>query len=469
MNRAAREHGSLTLIAALFLLPLAIFVTSLSLDLSRYLFESESTQKILDDAALYAHRFLPFQDEAVQAARTFLSRHELHGQRLDQLTQVSVSEDRGTVQLHFEGQSPLTFAQFFNPDLSIPLVLKSVAAGTPFATTVVMDTSSYLAPPFSGPAWGDELEWPTAQLFQSLYYDAPVSPRLISQQCVNPVFAPLKRAAARVFEHVAASAQHAAGLLIAPGSEAAVEVARDTAPNGLGPNTVQFSEYAELYRGNTLCLAAAEQEWPDSPNAFPVDRRGMYGITDLDRPQPIVIPGQWRLNPEAAPYLTARELLWGQAARADRVADTALVLRVLRSQLVAARLGGDGGGLSHSVARRAVVLLGDVPHAAGQRIGAGNQAAQLIAAELEQFGAEAEDYAVDLELIFAIAPHAAVMQDGFSARLETFRQMLEGSARLDLPQGRFATKLVVSSTPQELEGSVLQQLLLERRSAVIAR
>ena len=62
------QRGSTTLFIAGGILPLLIFLFSFCLDFSRYYAASEQSQIIVDEAASYASRFLPYQAESAAAA-----------------------------------------------------------------------------------------------------------------------------------------------------------------------------------------------------------------------------------------------------------------------------------------------------------------------------------------------------------------------------------------------------------------
>ena len=78
-----KQIGATTLFVATTVIPMLIFLLSISLDLTRYYAESEKWQSVLDEGAVYAHRFLPFQADSTAAAQAFLGRYGLATQTVE--------------------------------------------------------------------------------------------------------------------------------------------------------------------------------------------------------------------------------------------------------------------------------------------------------------------------------------------------------------------------------------------------
>lgn len=478
-KRLKHERGTTMLLTAAIVVPLLFFLFSLSLDSTRYMVENQKSQKTLDEIALAAYRFLPFEAEAKAAAQSYLS----HYPALAAGTQVSVDAD--AISLMYAGMSPLTFPRFFGFTAGLPISAVSRVRGTPLDSFIVLDVSDYVAPSlFSSAAWGDPIDWPAASFFERdfhLTFDGQaIDPRMATQQCFNPAFSTMKQAAINAFEYLSHFRMNAVGLGVYPGSSGYVDVMRDLVSahvHEIGPGESHFPAYSGLHNRNALCAAAAELEQIHNAYSFGTPNpRLTAGISPaVSEPEhltrPDVSQGSWEINPEFIPYVRARHALWSQTRREGAIGNTTEAIRELRVQLVGAAARELRAGLANSVLKSAFIFAGDVPRSAAARFPDSGVKNDLI----EQFDALKDDIAasqrsLSLKLYYVLFRFEGNEFDGFLDRVRDLSVFFDEQQKINGRESEnLQIRLIFADSPLAFENFGLGPLLLSGRTAVLSR
>ena len=368
------ERGSTAFFVSAVVLPLMFFLFTISVDFHKYLSERQRVQQVLDDAALYAYRFLPFTEAAASAAKSRIisAGLESYGD-VAKILQVNTFGD--SLVLNFKASAKLMFATYFVPGVSLPLIVNSRARGTVFNAAIAMDVSGYLAPDPQGRSpWGDETEWPAANFF-SVGQRPELEPasdqtkaRVYTQQCFGPGFLGVKRTAIRVFDYFSSFSGNAIGLAVVPGEFSNYQRLRAvTAPGEVssGEGEAAFVPYSSNFAANDWCAAAAENEIQVDDYRFPVGD-GIGAKVPVQTAAMMVTPGVWSYNQFYQAGLRARESLWSQAARTGKYFDTPKSIAAIRNELVGAS-SATRSGLINSAINFGVIISGDLPRSSGKR------------------------------------------------------------------------------------------------------
>ncbi len=476
--RLTRCHGATVLFVAGIILPLFFLLFSVSLDASRYMTETQKVQKLLDDAASASYRYLPFQADAQRAARDYLSRYA------GLMTATTISTDGDSIALLYSAPSLLTFPRFFGIEASIPVTAYAKVRGAPFDTLILLDTSSYLGPDLlNGTAWGDPGAWPAASFFSSDYVvvqeGAPLDSRLVTQQCFNPAFSSLKRAAITASEYLSRLSQNSLGIGVFPGAGVSVSSLRQVIPAStrpIGPGEVDFEYYLGTVNRNELCAAAAEHELSSSEYQFPAVNPKLPSIHAGGTPPvnitlPDAAQGTWILNPEYVPFIEARQSLWSEARRENSIADTAAVLREVRSQLLGAPYREERGGLALRPIRTAFVFAGDVPHANAARFPE-PAAISAISAQLSALRDEviSAGQNTTFKLVYIVFRHPGNDGPDFDLRVSALADLFARERQIDgQDDPRLEYQLVFASSGETLLSTVLGPVLYTKRTAILSR
>jgi len=466
-------QGSVTLFILAIVLPLLFFGLSLSVDLGKYYRESQAIQTALDDAARHAYRFLPYVQQARTAAFSYLSR--ING--LAEKTMIAVDSD--TITLRYGGAATLSLADYFGVKVAVPVTAYVQVRGAPVDAMIVMDGGAHLAPPVAGGVgWGQPADWPAAYFFQFenplALNGSPIDPRLATQQCFNPYFSALKQAAINTYSYLQRFDLNAVGLGFYPGAGSPVDIVRNLEPGGLRPqpgNTgeADFMDYEELTASNAYCAAAAEREPNWEPYQFPLPAEGTE--TGLgNKPQFMITPGSWKLNPDYIPVMSAREVIWSRAAHPNSNGDTAAVLNTIHSVLIGAPNVSKRGGLKNRAIKTAVIFAGDVPRQEAIRFPEGAVPAALRF-PLAKIRRDIQAENLIFRLYYVLAVTDGNNDASFEGRIGALRDFFNEVTQLNgSPVPGFEANLLLGSSPemitQEL-GSILAAA--EIKSSLIAR
>ena len=468
------QRGSITFLTVAALLPLIFVLFSLSLDLERYYTESNRLQKALDETALYAERFLPRVELARQAAQSYLARFKIAPTAA--ITQVGAH----SISISVNAAHHLTFPGALGVDISLPLRVTSQAWSKPFDMLIALDSSSYLAPAaqVGGRAWGEESEWPSADFFRNFLprYQAGVQidPRLITQQCFNPVFSPLKLAAIRSYDYLAASALNSVGVLLFPAATGNIWELRRvgrTGDRGAQQGEADFDSLSHSAQAqDSWCAASFEQEFSTPGYNLPARAPGIPAAwepgPESGRPSSMVVPGTSEYDTAYQPWLQTREALWSRAVQADRSADIAALLSAIEGELLGAASRGERKSMAERGTKGALILMGDLPRQGGVRFPASSVQTTMSEALL-RFKTDLDASAQKARLYFVIAQHPELASD-IGSQVEVLNQFF---AALGLAEESAALNVSAVSAPNitELSGNVISQLLMERRGGVLAR
>ncbi|MCB0333144.1 MAG: hypothetical protein KDD55_06565, partial [Bdellovibrionales bacterium] len=132
------EVGATIIFVAAVILPVLFFLFSLTFDIAHYFTQRRNAQMVIDEAALYAHRYLPYTTAAASAAEGYLSRY---GFLVDKVA-MNITPD--TVALQYSDEVSLTFASYFGAGIDVPINAYTRTQGTPYDVFLLMDTASYL-------------------------------------------------------------------------------------------------------------------------------------------------------------------------------------------------------------------------------------------------------------------------------------------------------------------------------------
>lgn len=478
----ASQSGAMAIFLVVFALPVLFFLYSISVDVSVYFHQLQKIQKIVDDAALYSYRFLPYKEAANSAACAFVGQYDLGDGALacGEQIEVSIPSDASSISVTARTTSQLTFASYFGVEAALPLEAFAVARGTPYDVFIAMDTSSYLAPPvLTGPAWnmagGASSPWPAATFFNTYPLQnngVQVDPVLLTQQCTNPAFNVIKAGAIQSYEYLASNGINAVGLAVYPGSFNDVEVLRPVLPRQGSSDQITYTPYERIFNSNTFCMAAAENDSAGSPNAFPVANAkfGWSGEDDPLRPSPIVLPGSWQLNPEYPPYFRAREVLWGQAAREDAYGDIGALLSSVRANLVGSVYVGARGGMANNAIKSAIIFAGDLPRSAGNSFAQNDYVKSLIKNHLAALRADLAANHFKMVLYYVLLEHGSVSGGSFDEGKLALEELFAQESVLDGENGSsLELRLLSGNDGQALVDEVVGSLLLDKRRVVLGK
>lgn len=304
------ERGAITLLFAAVLLPLLLFFLILSLDMSEFYAERTSMQRLVDEAALYGYRFLPLIERSRDAVDEYLKGiHGVHG------TFESVIHS-DSIEIIFHGNAPFRFAHFVNRDLGIPYEIYSRATSAPIHGAIVIDSSDNLGPGDDHELWGTEPQWPSANLFLHFSpFGREISPRFATQQCHNPLFTGLKRAALGLFDYLSSFESNAIGIAFSPGTLGPVDVIRE-ARSGvrLSPPLAKdyFNTASSAFAQNGFCLALSAEEGSESVYRLPDT---LFSTVSYTPEFQLADRENYRISDAECENLSAREAIWSRAIR----------------------------------------------------------------------------------------------------------------------------------------------------------
>ena len=382
-RRSAQERGSILLFIAVGIIPILFFLCTLSIDLGKFFTERNETERIIDSAAVFGARYLPFKDVAWNAAVNYLQQYpQLQGA-------CAVHAVAEKVSIEFRGNLQLSFASYFGAAPLIPYKLNTAARLTPQNVVVFFDSSSYLAPAlFSSPGVINDISfhpvstpdhWRAADLFQQhLYYSSgnPLNQRVISQQCFNSGYSALKETAIRVIDYSAAYPLNSVGVFSGPGASMEVPIIRDVQAAPSDPyavNNASFGDFTSPYVSDIDCLSAAFYGENAAGTSLPDRAPELGGSEDgkQDQLRPLIQGPTWVLPPSEVDSISVRQAVWGHAVRwrypavgndsiPQRV-DAADVIERARSMLLGADYRPERAGVVQGISNTAFLLFGDLP------------------------------------------------------------------------------------------------------------
>ncbi len=486
-GRAARQRGSVPVFFVAFVLPLAFFLLSLSLDVGSYFSERASTQKVLDDTAMYAYRFLPYQSQAQTAATQYLSRYG------PVASGVTVSFPTDGVELRASRTFPLLFATFLGlGNVGLPLELSARVRGVPFDLYISLDTTDTVAPPqiqTGAPwnLWGDINSWPASNYFSQLRFGPAGSQtdsrRALTQQCFNPTFAGLKRGAIQVLDYIGGFALNSVGVGVDNGNYydpvEIVRTVRGSLPlpqQSSASQDAQFIQFTNNLVSNADCAAVAEAQGAADQHRVPAFPGSLPTRGDFtNRPSTLVNSATGQINTAYLPYLQAREVLWSQVARGPAGGSTDVLLLNAFGRLMSAPPVPGRKGLLGATKKVMLFFASDLPKKDTVVFGDSNDTTVRTA--------------LSNALTTSIFPYASSASTaGTSGRVELIYVLLQSpdtpnrSSRADalqsffdtalnnanLTQAQFNARVIYVQTPDQLTQQVLAALALLNKTAVVS-
>ena len=473
IKRAQNQAGSVAFFVAAIVIPTIFFVFTLSVDLSRYYHENQRSQAVLDEAAMYAYRFLPYREAASDAALAYLSYHQEIGPH----TEVLVTQD--TISLALSRITPLTFARLFGIEAGIPITAFSRVRGTPFDTLILMDRGSYLSPdPVYGTIWGEAGDWPAAYFFE---HEHPIvlgaqtlDPKLLTQQCFNPAFSALKHSAIKLYENLVSFNLNAVALGFFPGNAAPVDMVRELRPGRYRAGQegeADFFGHRGVFSGPELCAAAAEREPVQSHYSFPSSNIALEGAEGFFPGGPInmIQPGSWAFDPDYQSFLRAREVIWSRSTHEAATSYTSQIFETIGSNLIGAPQVAERGGLMNKSVKNAVIYAGDLPRAGLLRFPAGAVQSQLSEA-ISALKSDLLQFNETLKIYYVLLAQPEVTNGDLALEASALRDFFKQQELINgVKDERFGIELLFSSSPSGITADLVSALILDKKTTVVAR
>ncbi len=479
-NLRRSDEGAAAIIFVAFMLPFLFFLFSLSMDLTMYFSEVEAAQKTIDQATVYASRFLPYPEAARTAARYYLEQKGALREAANlasKNTIVNASPD--VVEISQNYQLKNIFFRYFKLEASTAVDIYSKARGVPFDVIIAVDRSSYMAP-LRGEVWGDRGTWPPAQFFRfdaQLYenYQA-VDPVWLTQQCFNPLLSTVKQIAISLYENFAAFGANKVGVLAYPGNGLAADYLRPV-QNKSAPVITDgeaiFPDYNSRFSRDSFCAAAAAGETFWSAYRFPSPDGKETGLLVPGDPSGTVpiVDSDYRYNHQYDPDLRTREAIWSLSTHTD-VSDFSAVLRRAEEVVAARKSTTERGGLGEQSMQSIFFLSGDAPW--GGTYGRFEQAGDLVAQEISQIFSEYKNL-INSNSGMAIKIYYVVPLFQFNStererRLKSFEIFLKEQEEMNGKRDpRF--QLLLVKMPQGVAGvqSLVSNLILDRQTTMLSK
>jgi len=471
------QRGSVPVFFFACLLPLIFFLLSLSLDVGAFLHDRASTQKVLDDAAMYAYRFLPDRTLATNAQQQFLQRY---GSVKDG---ASVAFNLDGMQLQVSRQFPLIFATMFGlGNVTLPIQVASRVRAVPFDVFITLDATSAVAPPQLGAPWaGGE----ASTYFNSARFNPQSNPPdklTLTQQCFNSVFSGLKNGAIQTLDYLGGFSLNSVGVGVDNGNIFdPLELIRTTRISLPLPQAVEsnrdasFISFTNNFVSTLDCAAVAEAgslyQLPTFPSGYP--SRGDFSY----RPSSVVQQNPLSLNPAYLPYLQAREVLWSQVARGSSGGSSSTLLLNAFSQMLQAPPVQERRGLIGSARRVMIFFAADLPRESGQVFdyyAPGNLPRLKLSAALTSSIFPFARAAVDsnasgrVEIIYALLQ--PLNAPNRQAGADDLQRFFDDQSSTALKTGKhFSARVIYSVSPQELLQGVLTAISAANQTAVISQ
>ncbi|MCB9029485.1 MAG: hypothetical protein H6619_00400 [Deltaproteobacteria bacterium] len=478
MKKVNSESGSTLFLIVTFLMPLMFLGFVFSIGLVKFYTELERNQEHLDSAVMLAAQNLPFQAKAAAVAQDYVTR-KLGAAVATNLTITTASD---AVLLELNETSFIPFASYFSDAAAIPYKLTSQARVTPTDMLLMVDSSSYLAPP-AGSEWDSALpSWQASNVFDNLSLNPPTyfglpSKVAMTQRCFNPVVSPLKKAAIDIYDYISSMQMNAVGVSFFPsdfGPALTFESRRvkrggfeyDNA--GLLVPEAKLEDYGFLDGGvlfsDANCGAAAEDPFL---NTYALSNiTGEYSsLSEYPSAECSPLPDfaldqetAFRFNDSREQCLNARDVIWTRGVR-NTTADIDQVLWNARQQVDGSISVPGRGGLETSARRAVIIVAGDLPYKSGNRF------PDVVTVNALNAGLAALDPDVtvddpqDVQLYYVL-----FRQDGYGLNLGA------GASTL---AAEFASwpkaKLITGTDPQVLAEQLAAYLGLAERRVVISQ
>lgn len=450
-GKVSRESGTVLLYGMLFTLPFLIFIGATVTDVASYYGQIKKAQHVADEAVFIGQKYLPYQEAATSAVLEYLRSKGYAPEGID----LEIEGDR--VALTLEAPSTMTFARYFQRDAEYTHTVFASAQSKPIDAALIMDTSFYLGPDLFGEeAWGDERDWPTAQVFEdniqieNTSAGKRVDPRIATQQCFNRLFSPLKRATLAIYDYLSAGELNAVGVSVYPGTAPFIRQIRPVKPQPQpgSPSDIDPAEYkSEEFRGS-YCAAAASMELqhlsyraPDSSNYIPKN------WTPADGAGQIVDNQDYLFDDAYGPYMTMRDAIWSQAVsrHSGSVRD---IFTNIKTQLYAAEIVETRARLKQSPTKLGIVIMGGLPRDRGYVYPDGDTG-RIIVDEVTQLARLVEQYQLHTNIVLTFVDDVTKSSD-YKTKVEILRQSIREVIGRESVKGYLEVAVRYAATPDDL-------------------
>lgn len=472
--KSRSESGSSTLFLATFVVPVFFFLGGLSLDMTLYYLQKRNAQAFIDEAVVFAQRYLPYQEAARSSLIAFLEKHPALFAHLD----VEVTAD--TVALSGLVPAKLIFPAYFGYTQDIPYSIFSRAQSRPTDALVLLDVGDYMAPDYPvGTPWGDSFSWPEAQFFSGIFpilYNSgsgpqPIDARLVTQQCFNQAFSPLKLAAIETTNFLSSFSLNAVGVSVFPGNSPFISdlTAVSVAPEAGSQSNTTFSPYVSQYMQSSYCAKAAEYEVNTPGYQFPESQSALTGLWTPQSGAPVsmVSAENYDYDPAYDPYLTPGEAIWSRAARKGEIGDISDILNAVTTKLLSAAPVERRGGLVHRASKAAFVLFGDLPHEGASSRYPALASSAALSLGLQQMAAYAAQYEKDMHLNLIFMQHGASPAN-YANEVASLKSFVDSQiAALNQAPKRLFVNVVYAASRADLSDNIMPVLIKQFGSAVV--
>lgn len=484
------QKGSVSIFVAAVIFPLLFILLSIVIDLNAYKVNTQRLQQATDDAALYGVKFLPYREKAEAAARSYLS----HYARTADTAEISAGSDALFVSI--KEVTPLSFATFFGIESGFLSQAVTRARGVPFDVSIMVDRSSYMAPPLTalgGEAWSDEGEWNTADLIEDgvLALSSPtVDARIATQQCFNPVFSALKYAAILALDNLSGFGLNRSSVGFFPGGIDAISSIRPMQKGGKRSGEMEspfpdmrwtvdgdgesiwvpdYQATPETFIGETGCAAIAETDhnsryrFPDLNSEFSVAESCSGSLIDTS---------SWAVRDDYLPCLRSREVMWSRSVHSSELPSTSAVFARILNTVASNRADSGRGGLVNNAIRAGIVLTADLPREGGivfdenGGVDPVRDALRSVFSVYRERLSMAVEQPIDISYVLVDRPDRSFSESEIQS-LQTFfneESIIEGQD----PE-KFRIRVFHGSRPEVIVQNVIASLVLQRKTAVLSR
>ncbi len=448
VGRSLCEKGSAVVLFVFMMVPILVFALSVGVELVGIYFRIRGAEQVLESSALLGAAQLPDRGRAARVIQDSLNRRGLKG------VQVSVEEGRLslTLEQHFSGVTTRFFGELL--DLEVPL---RVEVGLlPLRLALVIDRSSYLAPPLGGRWKGQPSSW----VLENSWEDLIVTPRAYAagaqalvERCYNTIFVALKRSAlllSRYVNDLGVSGDTEVYFL--PGYLG--ERSWNVNMYHLDQRTEDGSEvgYQGTYGRDFWCekLALWEEMFGGQEKfSFVPPRSGLKSYSDR----------KWS---------ALRRGIWSRVVY-DRDEGSSLVGL---EEVVELSLGRSNVGLeARAVTQEVVVLAGDVPRLEGFRFPDGRSELEWKELVRKMADRVMERQLPKLKISYRILVGPTFVVDDIRSRVVRLEDSFDEVVRAHLSEryrSRLSLEVEVSVSPEEFEKRI-SRLLPRLRSSVVIR
>lgn len=475
------QHGAMLVFVAGFILPLIFVLMSVALDVQAYTNKLEEMQSIADNAVLFGARFLPDTQAAQTMIASFVTSRDANAH-------YSVSSAADIVSLTVSDSFSPFFGTFFDKALNIttaiPYSATAEARAAPLDVFIGIDRSGYLSPDFSladDGAWGDAGQWGAADVFTALltipFRNGVMGARIATQQCFNPPYVLIKKAAVRAFDFFSSFALNRVAVNFFPGAVSLVGKSRDINAGGTSQEAITFydtrldwdvdhyvtvAEYEDpsSFPVQSLhCASIAESEpffteyrIPEAPAYLSTSNGGAFLVNQAD----------WSLNDDYP--LMIREKIWSRATNKYESMDTGVVINAMKQALFNAGQKSDRRGLVNNAAQVGFIITNKVPVIGGISFTNGNDVvAQQIHDLFSELRAMKSNQHTKLTFYY-------VLLGGTLSEAQALDTFFSGETLSnELGETLFEPKVIRGEDPEIFLSKIFSSIVLQQRSHAVSK